>query len=151
MTRVRLKSIFLTITTTLLTLISSKNTIISYKDSSIFTYLPLTLNNNEPGFLLGLNNTIALVSLDGSIKSEYHWKADAETIDICHSVIRESVRECHNLIYIIKPHEKISDKINSYFVCGSYASQTKCITLFIKKLTHLTGHHSIYQKNTLYT
>ena len=112
---------------------------ISYKQSSIFTHLPLTLNNNEQGFLLGLNNSIALVSIDGSIKSEYHWKADAETIDICHSVIRESVTECHNLVYIIQPYKTISDKIESYLACGSYASQTKCITLFIKNKRHIVN------------
>jgi len=135
----RFSAILATILATTAITATTATKTISYKQSSIFAHLPLTLNNNERGFLLGLNNSIALVSIDGSIKSEYHWKADAETIDICHSVIRESITECHNLVYIIQPYKKISEKIESYLACGSYASQTKCITLFIKNRRHIVN------------
>ena len=69
MTRARLKMTRLLVLCLQTVLLSARK--IAYKDSTIFSYLPITLNNNEQGFLLGLNNSIALVSLDGAIKSEY--------------------------------------------------------------------------------
>lgn len=112
--------------------------------SRIFTTVPIELQKTKKlGFLLGLNETIALMSDQGEILSQLNWKADYDARTECQGIQRQYILECHNLIRIIEPvtnNKKYNNgsynknkpiKADQFLACGTFASQTKCRTFYL--------------------
>ena len=102
---------------------------IEYQNKEIFTELPVKLNLPiGHGFLLGLNSSIALVGLDGSILSELKWRVDnPKIISECKNIVRTSKIDCFNLVRVIFPTSE--DSSNEFIACGSYAYMTQLESL----------------------
>ena len=124
--------------------------------SNIFTSLPVELPKSKKlGFLLGLNQTIALVSAEGNLLSYLSWSADLDAIADCQGSRRSYVLDCHNLIRLIEPVGERTEgsyrnrplKADQFLVCGSFASQTRCRVVHLNANKILSWGSSVREGN----
>ena len=102
---------------------------VDFNNQPIYSILPVQNKNSKDLFLTGLNQSIALTSVENDGKTRFlsylTWELDEKTRRDCQLTIQSYNKDCYNFVRFLRKSSDSNDD-NVYQACGTFGTKTSC-------------------------